>query len=70
MNSLVDYQIPLLRVYRKHDRSLQGPTSWIKLQRFETTSVTIGTSSIRIILCPESPSISSTFEPKHLGTSA
>ncbi|KAJ9591111.1 hypothetical protein L9F63_002332, partial [Diploptera punctata] len=33
------YQIPLLRVYRKHDRSLQGPTSWIKLQRFQTTSV-------------------------------
>ncbi|KAJ9587221.1 hypothetical protein L9F63_019245, partial [Diploptera punctata] len=26
------YQIPLLRVYRKHDRSLQGPTSWIKQQ--------------------------------------
>ncbi|KAJ9577434.1 hypothetical protein L9F63_006005, partial [Diploptera punctata] len=25
------YQIPLLRVYRKHDRSLQGPTSWINL---------------------------------------
>ncbi|KAJ9596425.1 hypothetical protein L9F63_012543, partial [Diploptera punctata] len=26
------YQIPLLRVYRKHDQSLQGPTSWIKQQ--------------------------------------
>ncbi|KAJ9583784.1 hypothetical protein L9F63_021874 [Diploptera punctata] len=26
------YQIPVLRVYRKHDRSLQGPTSWIKQQ--------------------------------------
>ncbi|KAJ9590535.1 hypothetical protein L9F63_016437, partial [Diploptera punctata] len=26
------YQIPLLRVYRKHDRSLQGSTSWIKQQ--------------------------------------
>ncbi|KAJ9595978.1 hypothetical protein L9F63_012799, partial [Diploptera punctata] len=27
------YQIPLLRIYRrKHDRSLQGPTSWIKQQ--------------------------------------
>ncbi|KAJ9599902.1 hypothetical protein L9F63_009802, partial [Diploptera punctata] len=26
------YQIPLLRVYRKHDRSLQGQTSWIKQQ--------------------------------------
>ncbi|KAJ9600620.1 hypothetical protein L9F63_026242, partial [Diploptera punctata] len=29
------YQIPLLRVYRKHDRSLQGPTSWIKRQGFK-----------------------------------
>ncbi|KAJ9581786.1 hypothetical protein L9F63_003855, partial [Diploptera punctata] len=26
------YQIPLLRVYRKHDRSLQGLTTWIKQQ--------------------------------------
>ncbi|KAJ9590689.1 hypothetical protein L9F63_016205, partial [Diploptera punctata] len=25
-------QIPHLRVYRKHDRSLRGPTSWIKQQ--------------------------------------
>ncbi|KAJ9596939.1 hypothetical protein L9F63_012064, partial [Diploptera punctata] len=29
------YQIPLLRIYRKHDRSLQkGPTSWIKQQEY------------------------------------
>ncbi|KAJ9596760.1 hypothetical protein L9F63_012218, partial [Diploptera punctata] len=26
------YQIPLFRIYQKHDRSLQGPTSWIKQQ--------------------------------------
>ncbi|KAJ9576237.1 hypothetical protein L9F63_006899, partial [Diploptera punctata] len=26
------YQIPLLRVYRKHEPSLQGPTSWINQQ--------------------------------------
>ncbi|KAJ9599572.1 hypothetical protein L9F63_009946, partial [Diploptera punctata] len=26
------YQITLLRVYRKHDQSLHGPTSWIKQQ--------------------------------------
>ncbi|KAJ9586486.1 hypothetical protein L9F63_019886, partial [Diploptera punctata] len=36
------FQIPLLRVYRKHYRNLQGPTSWIKhasyAARFETTS--------------------------------
>ncbi|KAJ9574243.1 hypothetical protein L9F63_026109, partial [Diploptera punctata] len=32
------YQMPLLRIYRKHDQSLQRPTSWIKLHRFQTTS--------------------------------
>ncbi|KAJ9598179.1 hypothetical protein L9F63_011141, partial [Diploptera punctata] len=41
------YQIPLLRVYRKHHRSLQGPTSWIKQQ--------VSTSGVKIPIEEERP---------------
>ncbi|KAJ9599980.1 hypothetical protein L9F63_009722, partial [Diploptera punctata] len=33
--TLALYQMPVLRIYRKHDRILQGPTSWIKRQGFK-----------------------------------
>ncbi|KAJ9589271.1 hypothetical protein L9F63_017516, partial [Diploptera punctata] len=49
LNSLADYQIPLLRVYRKHDRSLQSPTSWIKQQGCKVHRLPSGCS--RFVLC-------------------
>ncbi|KAJ9587219.1 hypothetical protein L9F63_019243, partial [Diploptera punctata] len=36
LNSLVDYQIPLLRVYRKYDRTLQAENDFYGIQHFKS----------------------------------